>query len=96
MDNSLPYRTPFVNSTSVTSASVADVLNYDSLVAVHTEMGKAMANLLTINSIDVNATELKVKQQIVANQKAYDILLPIYQSLETAIGDVKAKQEQRY
>lgn len=58
-------------------------------------MGEQMANLLTINAIDVRSSELKVKQQIVANQIAYDILLPIYQSLESAIGDVKAKQEQR-
>lgn len=55
-----------------------------------------MEQLRTIDAIDVKASELKVKQQIVANQTAYDILLPIYQSLETAIGDVKAKQEQRY
>lgn len=96
MDNDFPYRTPFINNSPVESASFADERNYDSLLKVYGQMGDEMAQLLTISSIDISKSELTVKQQIAVNQGAYDLLLPIYQSLETAIGDVKSKQEQRY
>lgn len=96
MDNELPYRTPFTNNQPAQSVSFVDEQNYDSLRAEYENMGEQMERLLTWATVDLKATELKVKQQIWANRTAYDILLPIYQSLETAIGDVKAKQESRY
>jgi hypothetical protein len=97
MNPDLPYMTPLdlYPAAAGSSGSFQDEMNYSSLEEARDNMKTEMDRLLTINSVDITRTELSVKQQIAANQTAYDILLPVLQTLESAIQDVKSKWRQR-
>jgi NADH dehydrogenase FAD-containing subunit len=98
MKDDLPYRTPitqlFPAATGVLT-SAQDEMDYSSLVNSRNEMAEQMNDLLAITSLDLEEKELTLKEQVKANQIAYDILYSALQTLDSAIQDVKTKWESR-
>jgi hypothetical protein len=95
MDQDIPYRTPFQTSTPAASVSSTDENEYSTLLKQRTDFAEALAELRQFDAFDLTGTELQVKQQIVAHRIAFDILSPIFESLNSAVNDINAKYREK-
>lgn len=85
----LPYRTPGVSPGfgQATAPVSQDEANYDSLKGAYLEMKAAIDGLDKWHAFDLDekTSEMAVKQQILAHRKAFEIVAPAFQTLESAV-----------
>lgn len=73
----------------------ADEEQYDTLRQVYLLMKKGLDDLDKWAAFDLTETELKLKQQIKAHQLAYDLIAPLFESIQTAMINVNAKYKEK-
>lgn len=100
MNDDLPYRTPFnpLPAQQDSSVSPQDENNYSTLKSLHTEFREKLKCLYDdFNAFDIlsegtsAAKRDKMMRQIAGNQIAYDILLPLLDSLSSSLIDIENK-----
>lgn len=89
----LPYRTPVTATAAPTRTSVNEN-NYDTLKIILAALGDSLETIDGWHAFDVEEKELTVKQQIVAHRKAYEIILPAYEAVKSAMQKVDAKYKE--
>jgi hypothetical protein len=95
MDQDIPYRTPFQTSTPAASVSSTDEHEYSTLLKQRNDFVEALAQLNHWDAFDLKESELGIKEQIKAHRLAYDILSPIFESLNSAVNDINAKYREQ-
>lgn len=89
----LPYRTPGISPGfgQTTQPSVSqDEAQYNTLKAVYLDMKETMDTIDKWHAFDLDekTAGVTIKQQILAHRRAYEMIAPSFQALETAVEQV--------
>lgn len=90
-DDGLQYRTPGIapRSAFTDPTTSEDAANYDTLKSVYKDLKAAMENIDKWHAFDLAETGgIAIKQQILAHQVAYDMVLPAFEAVQTALETV--------
>ena len=102
MDNDIPYRTPFQNSTPAASVSSTDENEFSTLVKVRADFAEQLALLQSSNAFDVATDKLPadrakiILHQYDVNKKVYEILMPLYEDLNSTVNDINLKYREKF
>lgn len=90
----LPGRSP-VDIRTAQPASNQDENDFSTLLQIQKDINEQMTKLdsISVFSLKDNENGLSLKEQVAAYQKAKEILEPIQTTINSAVDDVKLKQE---
>lgn len=82
------------NTGPVNNVTYQDESDLSTLVRVQKIFEESLEELKSINAFDLKDGALTVKEQIAAYQKAYDILTPIRDMVQTTVENVNQKYKE--
>lgn len=101
-DENVPYRATIASLPAAAPVSSKDENNYDTLKDVHARLAKSIEDLYTdFNAFEVHKDLLPANRakmllhDVEVRQGVYDIVLPLLQTLESALESVNGKYRER-